>query len=112
MRLWLPPLSLCRRALTEEAHDTTRWDEVADQAPEVVVFMPCGYHLKEAMAEGHGLLDVPTLASSAQIYAVDANAYFSRPGPRVIDGVEALAWVLDPQAVPKPPSGIIRALRR
>lgn len=73
-----------------------RWEDVADETPEVVVFMPCGYGLDEAVAEGRRLLDVPALATAARIYAANASDYFSRPGPRVIDGVEALAWALHP----------------
>jgi iron complex transport system substrate-binding protein len=88
-----------------------RWEDVAEEAPEVVVFMPCGYGLDEAVTEGQGLLEVPALATAARIYAANANAYFSRPGPRVVDGVEALAWALHPEAVSALRPGAIRALR-
>jgi iron complex transport system substrate-binding protein len=88
-----------------------RWEDVAEETPEVVVFMPCGYGLDEAVAEGQGLLDVPALAAAARIYAADANAYFSRPGPRVVDGVEALARALHPEPVSALRSGAISALR-
>lgn len=88
-----------------------RWEEVGDEAPEVVVFMPCGYGLDEAVVEGRSLLDIPELASASRIYAADANAYFSRPGPRIVEGVEALAWALHPEASLAPQPGRIRAIR-
>jgi iron complex transport system substrate-binding protein len=75
------------------------WSEIADAAPEVVLFMPCGYHLDGAVAEGAALLEQPALAAVDEIWALDANAYFSRPGPRVVDGVELLASVLHPEVL-------------
>jgi iron complex transport system substrate-binding protein len=87
------------------------WSEVAAVDPEVVVFMPCGYDLAKATAEGRGLLDVPELAGASRIWAVDGDALFSRPGPRVVEGVEALAGVLHPDAMPAPPPGTVTVLR-
>ena len=73
------------------------WQDIAAARPEVVVFMPCGYGLEEAASEGRALLDRPELASTTALYALDASAYFSRPGPRLVDGVEILASVLHPE---------------
>ncbi|MGH9012995.1 MAG: ABC transporter substrate-binding protein [Acidimicrobiia bacterium] len=87
------------------------WPEVAAAVPEVVVFVPCGYGLDEAAAEGRALLDVPELDPVERIYAGDASAHFSRPGPRVVDGVEALAWALHPDVIPAPAKSSIAALR-
>ena len=70
------------------------WEEIAEADPEVVVFMPCGYGLESASAEAVGLLERPELAGARAFYAVAANSFFSRPGPRLVDGVEALASVL------------------
>ncbi|HWD09192.1 MAG TPA: cobalamin-binding protein [Actinomycetota bacterium] len=84
---------------------------IGDARAETVVFMPCGYGLEAATKEGQALLQWPELASASQIYAVDANGYFSRPGPRLVDGVEILASVLHPGAVPPPPAGTIQRLR-
>ena len=67
------------------------WSEIAAARPEVVMFMPCGYSLEAAADEGAALLDVPALAAAAAIYALPADALFSRPGPRVVDGIELLA---------------------
>ncbi len=75
----------------------TTWDAVCAAAPAVVVAAPCGY----------GLEDSARLATEAQaagvlpgvpLWAVDANASFARPGPRLVDGVEALAALLHPDA--------------
>lgn len=85
------------------------WDAVAAARPDLVVFMPCGYHLERAAAEGRELLDQPALAGAAQVWAVDADAYFSRPGPRVVDGVELLASILFPHRLgPADPERAIR----
>jgi iron complex transport system substrate-binding protein len=86
------------------------WDQIAAASPQVVVFMPCGYDLAGAVAEAGPLLDRPEL-SDAAFYAVDASSYFSRPGPRLVDGVEILASALHPDAVPTSPAGTVRRLR-
>jgi iron complex transport system substrate-binding protein len=83
-----------------KARETT-WDAVADVDPELLFLMPCGYHLAETVAEWSRtpkpvwLPDLPA-AHRGAIVAVDGSAYFSRPGPRVIDGIELLAEVMDP----------------
>ena len=86
------------------------WEQVASASPDVVVFMPCGYDLDAAVAEAGPLLGRPELARSA-LFAVDASAYFSRPGPRLVDGVEILAWALHPDDVPESRPGTVRRLR-
>jgi iron complex transport system substrate-binding protein len=86
------------------------WDEIGRLDIDVVAFAPCGYGLAEAAAEGAELLGRPQLAG-AEIWALDGSAYFSRPGPRVVDGVELLASVLHPRLVPAPPPGQARRLR-
>jgi iron complex transport system substrate-binding protein len=87
------------------------WDEVDAADPHLAVFMPCGYTFDQAVEEGRRLADVPALARAMHIFATDANALFSRPGPRLVDGVEALAWAQHPRAFPAPPPGMITALR-
>jgi iron complex transport system substrate-binding protein len=86
------------------------WEEIAQAGPEVVVFMPCGYDLDAATEEGRGLLERSELAGS-RLFAVDASAYFSRPGPRLVDGVEILASALHPDEVPPPPARALARLR-
>jgi iron complex transport system substrate-binding protein len=87
------------------------WDQIAIASPEVVVFMPCGYDVEAAEAEGAGLLDRPELAAVRSLFAVDASSYFSRPGPRLVDGVEILCSALHPGSVPEAPTSAIRRLR-
>ena len=81
------------------------WQQVEEYAPDVVVLMPCGYHLQEVVdefrrtplpAEWHRLPAVQT----GRVYAVDASSYFNRPGPRIVDGLEVLAQVLHPELAP------------
>ena len=87
------------------------WEQIGEASPEVVVFMPCGYGLEKASLEAEGLLSRTELQSADAIYAVDANAYFSRPGPRLVDGVEALAATLHPGSVGVPTAGAIQRIR-
>jgi iron complex transport system substrate-binding protein len=91
------------------------WHEVRDAAPEVVVFMPCGSYLEEAEEEAAGFIDQPEFADTpaarnGNLFAVDATSYFSRPGPRLVDGLEILAWAVHPEAYPEPPVGTISRL--
>jgi iron complex transport system substrate-binding protein len=86
---------------------TVSWKEVADAAPEVIVFTPCGMYLPEAVAEAESMLRVPELTETpagraGAVFAVDASSYFSRPGPRLVDGLEILAWAIHPDAFPQP----------
>jgi iron complex transport system substrate-binding protein len=88
------------------------WEEIAAARPQVVVFMPCGYDLGTAAGEARRtLLGRPELAGASTLLAVDANAYFSRPGPRLVDGVEILASALHPGHLPPPPEGTTVQLR-
>jgi iron complex transport system substrate-binding protein len=68
------------------------WDDVAASSPEMIIVAPCGYGLKDAIAVANRLPRV----IDAEIYAVDANAYFARPGPRVAEGMELLAHLFHP----------------
>ncbi|MGH9042975.1 MAG: cobalamin-binding protein [Acidimicrobiia bacterium] len=89
------------------------WDLVGDAAPEVIVVMPCGYDLAAARAEAEAVLPgIPAVTgtpawSAGRVFAVDANGYFSRSGPRVVEGLEALAWILHPDRFPEPPEPIL-----
>jgi iron complex transport system substrate-binding protein len=104
--------------LTEDGQPSreTAWHEVRAAMPEVIVFMPCGYYLEEAEEEAETFLDHPEFADTpavrnGNVYAVDATSYFSRPGPRIVDGLEILAWAVHPDAYPTPPEGTIAKLR-
>jgi iron complex transport system substrate-binding protein len=94
------------------------WDAVLDYQPEVIVLMPCGFDGAQAaerideLARRPGWSDLPAVRDG-QVFAVNASAYFSRPGPRLVDGLEILARILHPEAFPKPaPSGAILRLAR
>jgi iron complex transport system substrate-binding protein len=88
--------------LAGEKSRTAEWAELEAVAPEVVVSMPCGYGTERAARET--LEHAGRLAAlGARVAAVDASAYFSRPGPRLVDGVELLAHLLHPGLVPEPP---------
>jgi iron complex transport system substrate-binding protein len=86
----------------EKAHPVT-WQEVRDVDPDMLLLMPCGFHLAETVDEWSRTAAPPWLgelsaARAGAVYALDGSAYFSRPGPRVIDGVEILAGIMDPDA--------------
>jgi iron complex transport system substrate-binding protein len=89
--------------LPGEKSRTAEWAEVEAAAPEVVVSMPCGYYAEQAAAETMRWRRHLSLLG-ARVVAVDAAAYFSRPGPRLVDGVELLGHLLHPELVPAPQS--------
>ncbi|HTU80326.1 MAG TPA: ABC transporter substrate-binding protein [Solirubrobacteraceae bacterium] len=83
---------------------TVGWEELATAQPEVVVVMPCGYDEERARAEAIAQASALARLGARRIVAVNASAYFSRPGPRLIDGLELLAHVLHPERVPEAPA--------
>ena len=70
------------------------WEQVRDSRPDVVVCAPCGYDLAGSVALTEKLLAGGELPPDVPVWAVDANASWARPGPRLVDGVEALAAVV------------------
>jgi iron complex transport system substrate-binding protein len=81
----------------------TTWDAVSEVDPEMLLLMPCGFHLRETVDEWSRTRRPPgyeelTAVRRGQVFALDGSAYFSRPGPRVIDGIELLAEIFDPEA--------------
>jgi iron complex transport system substrate-binding protein len=103
------PLLACRGAPSVRV----TWAQIQAAAPQVVVFMPCGYDLQAAVEEAsRTLLGRPELAGVEAIIAVDASAYCSRPGPRLVDGVEILVAALHPERLPAPPAGTAVRLGR
>ena len=93
-----------------EKSRTATWDEVHASRPEIVVAMPCGYDTAGATAEALAHREQLAALGARAVFAVDASAYFSRPGPRLVDGIELLAHLLHPDRVPPPPAGRFRAL--
>ena len=99
-----------------EPSRTVTHREIRDAMPEVLLFMPCGYYLEEAEEEGERLLTHPEIADTpaarnGNVFAVDATSFFSRPGPRIVDGLEIVAWAAHPEAYPEPAPGSITRLR-
>ncbi len=82
----------------------TSWDAVRDVDPEMLVLMPCGFHLDDGLETWRGtrrpaFWDDLAAVRNRRVYLTDGSAYFSRPGPRVIDGVELLAELFDPEGL-------------
>ncbi len=81
------------------------WEDVAASRPDVVIVMPCGYDAEIAYREAEMHRDLLAALGAGEVVAVDASAYFSRPGPRIIEGLELLAHILHPELAPDPPAG-------
>lgn len=89
---------------TGESSRQATWEEVAAAQPEVVIVMPCGYDAARALVEAEDFADKLRALGADQVFAVNASAYFSRPGPRLVDGLELLAHILHPDRVPQAPA--------
>jgi iron complex transport system substrate-binding protein len=90
--------------LPGERSEVVTWDAVARARPQVVVVMPCGYDAPRAREEARMYLRELAGLGAERIVAVNASAYFSRPGPRLIDGIELLGHILHPQRLPDLPA--------
>jgi iron complex transport system substrate-binding protein len=86
--------------LPGEPSQIVSWEQVKAGAPEVVVVMPCGYDAPRARAEAAAHASDLAALGAGRVVAVNASAYFSRPGPRLIDGLELLAHIFHPDQVP------------
>ncbi|MET1000068.1 MAG: ABC transporter substrate-binding protein [Marmoricola sp.] len=84
------------------------WDEALAVEPDVVVCAPCGYDLSGSVALARELVDSAVLPEHVPVWAVDANASFARPGPRLVDGIESLVRIFDPAGPPPRPEGAQR----
>jgi len=91
-------------ALGRKGADSVRvaWNDIARWAPEVLIVMPCGFNLERAIVQTNQLLQEPgwrelPAVRGGNVFAVDANAYFARPGPRIVEGVELLAHLIHPE---------------
>jgi iron complex transport system substrate-binding protein len=85
----------------------TSWESIAEAQPEVVVVAPCGFGLEQASDQARLVLDL--VPESAEVWAIDADAVMVRPGPRLVDGVEALASLL--HGVGELPDDLVRRIR-
>jgi iron complex transport system substrate-binding protein len=93
--------------LPGERSRTATWDEIRASEPEVVVSMPCGYYADRCASEALAHRGEIESLGARTVVAVDAAAYFSRPGPRLVDGLEQLGHVLHPDRVDPPAAGRI-----
>jgi iron complex transport system substrate-binding protein len=91
-------------ALGRKGRDSVRVsiEEIARWSPEVLIVSPCGFSTEKAVAQAKQLLQQPgwsgmPAVQNGRVFAVDANAYFARPGPRVVEGVELLAHLIHPE---------------
>jgi iron complex transport system substrate-binding protein len=87
-----------------EHSEESTWELVAAASPDIVLCMPCGYDAPRAHREALQFADQLRSVGAGEVLAVNATAYFSRPGPRLVDGLELLAHVLHPDRFPAPPS--------
>ena len=96
-----------------EKSERVTWSAIAASRPDVVLLLPCGLSLDEVVREAEALARrpewraLPAVACGA-VWALDANAWFSRPGPRLIDGIEAIRAILADPAGDQPVAGARR----
>ena len=91
------------------------WTEILKLQPEIVVLMPCGFDVRRTMQESavlqelDGWNEIPAV-KAGKVFAVNGHAYFSRPGPRLVDGLEILAQIVHPEIFPwnPPPDAVHR----
>jgi iron complex transport system substrate-binding protein len=86
--------------LPGQASQVVTWEQVAAARPQLVVAMPCGYDAPRALQEATTFARELAAVGAQRIVAVNASAYFSRPGPRLIDGLELLGQILHPESFP------------
>lgn len=110
---WVPDMVVAAggRSVLGRAGDRSvevNWDDVAGAGADVIVVAPCGYRLEAARGLAEQLIASGRLPVGTPVWAVDADASFVRPGPRLIDGVEALAAIVHPGVVPLPEGVAVR----
>ena len=93
-----------------EHSEQRSWDDVRAARPEIVIVMPCGYDADRALEEAESYADELASLGARRVVAVDAAAYFSRPGPRLVEGLELLAHILNPDLLPDAPGPVREVL--
>jgi iron complex transport system substrate-binding protein len=84
------------------------WEDIFKATPEVLVLMPCGFDATRAAREARELPEISgwerlPAVKNGRVWVVDANSYYSRPAPRLVEGVETLAHILHPEVFPEAP---------
>jgi iron complex transport system substrate-binding protein len=87
-----------------ERSEERSWHEVESSQPDIVIVMPCGYDASFAHREAEMHRDQLAAVGAGEVVAVDAASYFSRPGPRIVEGLELLAHIMHPELVPDAPA--------
>jgi iron complex transport system substrate-binding protein len=93
-----------------EPSEQRSWEEIALAQPDLVIVMPCGYDAEIAQREAEMHREQLASLQAGEVVAVDAASYFSRPGPRIVDGLELLARIIHPELVPEDSIPPARAL--
>ena len=117
-------LTLCPRKLgtlqvwsSREQSVKVKWDDILDFAPHYIFVMPCGFNIDKTINEidsvtSNSIWHQTPASQKGNVYLVDANSYFSRPGPRIVDGIEIIARTIHPDLFKmEPPPGSILNLR-
>ena len=104
---WMPELVALaggKDGLSQKGKDSFRvsWEDVMEYSPEFLILNPCGFHLKEVIEQAYLLTQYPRwealpAVKKGKVVCVDANSYFARPGPRVVDGLELMAAIIHPE---------------
>jgi iron complex transport system substrate-binding protein len=97
--------------LPGENSEERTWAQIEAAQPDIVIVMPCGYDVQIAHREAEMHRDELAALGAGEVVAVDASAYFSRPGPRIVDGLELLAAILHPELTPAEDLPADRALK-
>ena len=113
---WLPDLVTAGGGETIAAHPgenarRLEWEAVTESGADVFVVSPCGYHLDAAADLTAEVVAAGRFPTGAEVWAVDADAYFVRPGPRVLDGAEIMAAILHPDRIGPPDATQARRIR-
>jgi iron complex transport system substrate-binding protein len=90
-----------------EHSEERSWREIEAVQPDIVVVMPCGFDAEIAYREAEMHRDALAAVGAGEVVAVDAASYFSRPGPRIVDGLELMAHILHPELVPEAPGAAL-----
>jgi iron complex transport system substrate-binding protein len=93
-----------------EESQRSDWDTVRAAQPEVVVCIPCGYDAQRSLSEAESFVSELRSIGAKRVVALDASGYFSRPGPRLVDGLETLAHALHPDRVTEAPGRVHRVM--
>jgi iron complex transport system substrate-binding protein len=99
-----------------EPSEKVEWQSIRESAPEIIVLMPCGFDMPRTLREAgvlerlEGWHDLPAV-KAGKVFAVNGHAFFSRPGPRLVDGLEILAHIIHPKIFPtQPPPDVLQRI--